>query len=471
MTEPGDELPMIKQYQDWIQKGPAETDPERALFFTDSTIVLDTNILLSLYEYTPAARQQVLEALRNVQHLLWLPHQVGLEFFENRHRVITGRRKALEESQRILRNKINEAKKALKEARAHTQKMLIRYAQDTEASSKLEKQISDKAISSLLDDVSRTLEGQASRLREYDISVSPNGEGDTVLSQVAALFGDQIAVPPDPNLTRQRVEDASLYRFPNLIPPGFKDAGKGTALASSGDFLLWEETISHMSASEGRSHLLFVSNDTKEDWYQPSGEGRSEPRPWPFLKSEMRARAGAELRFETPGTFYRGINRFLHAEITETTYAEIDRAAVGTAPASITETAAIRTPPPPDLVAAALDAADLGDGLVDTISDTEHRLLFLWWLIGATAELERRALIDDEPDVVFMPATRATPHPGADWVPGVRLRLGEWPYRSSSWIAPWFVEIINVSSIRDRNILQGLAAQQLALKRRPTQTD
>ncbi|WP_405187955.1 PIN-like domain-containing protein [Streptomyces anulatus] len=471
MTEPEEELPMIKQFRDWIQKGPSESDPERIRFFTDSIIVLDTNILLSLYEYTPAARQQVLDALRNVQPLLWLPHQVGLEFFQNRHRVITGRKKALEESQRILRNKITDAKKALREARTHTQNMLIRYAQDTEASSKLEKQISDKEINSLLGDISSTLEGQASRLREYDISVSPNGEGDAVLSQVAALFGDQIASPPNPKLTRQRVEEASLYRFPNLIPPGFKDAGKGTALASSGDFLLWEETISHMSASEVRSHLLFVSNDTKEDWYQPSGEGRSEPRPWPYLKSEMRARAGAELRFETPGTFYRGINHFLDAEIAETTYAEIDRAAVGAVPASITETAAIRTQPPPDLVAAALDAAGLGEGLVYTISNTPHRLLFLWWLIGATAQLERRVPADNEPDVLFMPATRATTQPDTSWVPGVRLHLGEWPYRSSSWIAPWFADTINALSVRDRKILQGLAAQQLVLKPSAIQVD
>ncbi|MGW5068373.1 PIN-like domain-containing protein [Streptomyces cyaneofuscatus] len=471
MTGPEGELPMIRQFRDWIQKSPSESDPERSRFFTDGTIVLDTNILLSLYEYTPAARQQVLDALLNVQPLLWLPHQVGLEFFQNRHRVITGRKKALEESQRVLRNKISDAKKALKEARSHTQKMLIRYAQDTEASSRLEKQISDKVISDLLSDLSSTLEGQASRLREYDISVSPTDYSDTVLSQIATLFRDQIASPPDPEITRRRVEDASLYRFPNLIPPGFKDAGKGTALASSGDFLLWEETISHMAASESRSHLLFVSNDTKEDWYQPAGEGRNEPRPWPYLKSEMRMRAGAELRMETPGTFYRGINLFLHAEIAETTYAEIDRAAVGATPASITEAAAIRTPPPPELVTAALDAAGLEEVLVYTIPDTAHRLLFLWWVIGATAQLERRPVVDEEPDVLFMPATRATAQPDPNWVPGVRLHLGEWPYRSSSWIAPWFAEIINASSVRDRKILQGLAAQQLAFSPRDRQPD
>ncbi|ALU94035.1 hypothetical protein WQO_12150 [Streptomyces globisporus C-1027] len=101
-----------------------------------------------------------------------------------------------------------------------------------------------------------------------------------------------------------------------------------------------------------------------------------------------------------------------------------------------------------------------------TIADTAHRSLFLWWLIGTTAQLERRPLIDDEPDVLFMPATRQAAQPDPNWLPGTRLHLGEWPYRSSSWIAPWFVDTLNASSVRDRKILQGLAAQQLAFRPR-----
>ncbi|MER5366034.1 PIN-like domain-containing protein [Streptomyces sp. NPDC002722] len=466
MTGLEGELPLIKQYRDWIQKGPSENDPDRAHFFTDGIVVLDTNVLLSLYEYTPTTRQQVLEALQKVQSRLWLPHQVGLEFVQNRHRIIIGRKKALEEARRTLRNKLSDAKTAIKEARAHTQKMLIKYAQDTDASGELDAQISNKAIDALLSDWSKTLEGQVTRLSEYDISISPGSEGDTVLSQVAVLFGDQIANPPDPARTRQRVEEASSYRFPNLIPPGFKDAGKGTPLSSSGDFLLWEETIAHMANSANHSHLLFVSNDTKGDWYQPPGEGRNTSRPWPSLASELRLRTGAELRIETPGDFYRGVNRFLHAEIAEATYAEIDRAAVNPVEAVITAKEAATTQPPSSLVAAAFDAAGLDEVLLDGISNPAHRLPFLWWLIGATAQLERRPRFDDEPDILIMPATRTVAQPDPEWVPGLRLHLGEWPYRSSSWIAPWFAQAVNDSSRRDRKILQGLAAQQLAIESR-----
>ncbi|WP_327367614.1 PIN-like domain-containing protein [Streptomyces sp. NBC_01217] len=464
MVSPEGEYPLIRQYRDWIQNGPSEKDPDRATFFTDGIVVLDTNVLLSLYEYTPTAREQVLKALQSVQQRLWLPHQVGLEFVQNRFRIITGRKKALDDAQRSLQNKLRDAKTAIKDARSFTQDLLIKYAQDTEASRELDTEMSNKAIEELLSGWSATLEAQVKRLREYDISISPGGQGDPVLSQVAALFGDRVAVPPDAAETRRRVEEASSYRFPNLIPPGFKDAGKGTALASSGDFLLWEETIGYMADSTKRSRLLFVSNDTKEDWYQPQGEGRSVSRPWPSLASELRQRTGAELRIETPGDFYRGVNRFLDAEIAEATYAEIDRAAVSTVETVVTEQSAIRTQAPPGLVAAAFDAAGLDESLVENIGDGSSRLIFIWWLIGVTAQLERRPRLADEPDVSLAPATRSAAKPDPDWVPGLSLHLGEWPYRSSSWIAPWFAESVNCSSRRDRKILQVLAAQQLAFE-------
>ncbi|MGW6140972.1 PIN-like domain-containing protein [Streptomyces sp. NPDC055140] len=464
MTGPEGEYPLIRQYRDWIQNSPSEDGPERAQFFTQGIVVLDTNVLLSLYEYTPAAREQVLTALQSVQQRLWLPHQVGLEFVQNRHRVIIGRKKALEDASKALQKKLGEARTAILDARKQVQGLLIKYAQDVSAKQALESEISDQTVKALLDDWSKTLGDHVQQLKAYDLAISSVNRGDPVLSQVAALFGDKVAAPPDAAEIRRRVDEAATYRFPNEIPPGFADAGKGTPLASSGDFLLWEETIEHMAGSADRSQLLFVSNDTKDDWYQPAGNGRGS-RPWPALASELRARTGAELRIETPGDFYRGVNRFLDAEIAEETYAEIDRAAENLVEVVITEQEAAHAQPRPDLVAAAFDAAGLDESMLDSISNTADRLLFTWWLIGVTAQLDKRPRSDDEPDVSVAPATRSDLQPDPDWLPGRRLHLGEWPYRSSSWIAPWFAQAVNRASRHDRQIIQQLAARQLDYER------
>ncbi|MGW0787575.1 PIN-like domain-containing protein [Streptomyces sp. NPDC002911] len=463
MSGTEDEYPLFKQYRDWIQNSTHEDAPGREQFFTRGTVVLDTNVLLSLYEYTPQAREQVFGALRSVHQQLWLPHQVGLEFVQNRHRIIVGRKKALDEASKALRKKMSDARTAIADARKLVQDLLIRYAQDYNAKEELDVKISDSAITDIHAEWNEILVDHIKQLKDYDLAISSVDRNDPVLSQVAELFNDRIAGPPDPAEIRRRVEEAASYRFPNRIPPGFSDEGKQTALSSSGDYLLWEETITHMASAPERSHLLFVSNDTKEDWYQPAGNGQGS-RPWPYLTSELRMRTGAELRIETPGEFYRGINRFLNAEIAETTYAEIDRAAKSPLVTLVTEERAVHSQPSPHLVEASLHAIGVDDSVFDGIGDTPSQLLFSWWLIGVTAQLGRRERFDDEPEVLVMPATRSDKQPDATWLPGVRLHLGEWPYRSSSWIAPWFAQAVESCARRDRKTLQGLAAQQLDLR-------
>ncbi|MCX4664083.1 PIN-like domain-containing protein [Streptomyces uncialis] len=455
MQGPESELPLIRQYQDWLRADTAGSEPDRSAFFTDALIVLDTNVLLSLYEYTPAAREQVLDALSSVRDRLWLPHQVGLEFVQGRHRVIAERRKALNDAPGNVNRRLGEANKAILAARELVQGLLVKYARDAEASEQLASEISSQAVDTLLGEWKTALIDQVKALKQdHDLAPGSVDTEDPVLPRVAALFGENIADPPSPPVVRQRVTEAVSYRFPNQIPPGFKDAGKGTPLSAAGDYLLWEEVIDRLTMPDGRKRLLFVSADMKDDWYQPAEHGRA-ARPWPSLMSELRNRTGAELRIETPGHFYRGVDGFLHAEIAAATYDEIDRAAIPPARIEITEEEAPLTPHPPELAEAASKAAGL-DGYAAALLD--H--LFVWWLIGVTVQLGRREPQEDEPPVsIAAAAWSADAEPG--WIPGDALRLGEWPYRSSTRIAPWFVRSLGLLPLEQRRAVQRLAAQQL----------
>ncbi|MDQ0761098.1 PIN-like domain-containing protein [Streptomyces canus] len=456
MKGPEGELPLIRQYKDWLQGNPAEDSPDRPEFFTHGIVVLDTNVLLSLYEYTPSAREQVLNALKSVQKRLWLPHQVGLEFVRGRHRVIAERAKALKDAPNTLNRRLGEANKAIIGAREFVQELLIKYARDTETSEILASKISSQAVDMLLDDWKKELIALVKGLKQHDLAPSSMDANDPVLPRVAELFGSNIAEAPDPAEIRVRVDEASSYRFPNQIPPGFFDAGKTTPLSAAGDYLLWEEVVRFIAASSDRDRLLFVSRDTKEDWYEPEELGRGR-RPWPSLASELRARAGAELRIETPGQFYRGVNRFLDAEIAAETYEEIDRAAENAEEIIVTEREAAHTEPPTDLTLSAYRAAGLH---IPPFPNSFPNILS-WWLIGVTAQLGRRPPLDGEPRVSVAVATRSALPPAPEWLPGNCLRLGEWPFQSSSWIAPWFAQVVNSTPPADRRILQRLAAQQL----------
>ncbi|MFE5843962.1 PIN-like domain-containing protein [Streptomyces niveus] len=463
MSDPNDDLPLIRQYRDWLQSSTTEGAHGREQFFTEGLVVLDTNLLLNLYEYTPNARNQVLSALERVKERLWLPHQVGLEFVRNRHRVIATRVKSLNDAPNELNRKLREATKAIISASELVQGLLIKYAQDTESSESLRKEISDQSIKDLLDPWRNILIGHIQHLKnDHDLAISTVANGDPVLPQVAELFGERIATPPSPDVTRQRVEEAVSYRFPNKIPPGYMDAGKGSPLTSAGDFLLWEEIITHVAKLPDITYVLFVSGDQKDDWYEASGPGQAR-RPWPSLADELRERAAGELRIETPKEFFLGVKQYLDVEIAETTYEEIGRAAEAHVSTEITETRAGHFPPPSELATEAYIAAGLKTPYLREQLDSQDRRVFQWWLIGVTADLNRRQSSENERSVDIHAASRASESPGVGWVSGERLLLGEWPYRSSSWVASWFVQLIEKTPEIDRRTLQRLAAQQIDL--------
>ncbi|MER7795472.1 PIN-like domain-containing protein [Streptomyces sp. NPDC097640] len=468
MAEEPSDLPLIRQYRDWLGAGTTTNDTERSRFFADGLVVLDTNVLLNLYEYTPSARNQVLNALEQVKDRLWLPYQVGLEFIRGRHRVLDARVRALQEAPATVNRKLMEARQAVLAARDLVQSLLLRYAQDTEAGTALGTEITNQAIDSLLAPWRTTLLEHVQTLkREHDLALSSVGTDDPVLPRVAELFGSQIATPPDPRTVRQRVEDATSYRFPNQIPPGFSDAGKGTPLKSAGDYLLWEEIIERAQEPNTPGRVLFVSRDVKEDWYEAAEPGRG-PRPWPMLADELRMRSGAELCIETPQQFFQGIRHYLDAEITEATYEEIDRAADRAEKQVLTEYEAGQFDPPQDLALAAYRAAGLTTAATREAIASSSQRMFQWWLIGVTAELGRRNPTDDELSVLLPAASRSALPPAPYWEPGEVLLQGEWPYRTSSWIAPWFVQVIRATPEADRLILQRLAAQQADLSAQDT---
>ncbi|WP_446718001.1 PIN-like domain-containing protein [Crocosphaera sp. Alani8] len=75
--------------------------------------VLDTNILLNIYRYPLEARNDLLEILKTISDRLWIPHQVALEYQQNRLKIISEQiqryrqvRKVIEDSENDLRKSI-----------------------------------------------------------------------------------------------------------------------------------------------------------------------------------------------------------------------------------------------------------------------------------------------------------------------------------------------------------------------------
>ncbi|SEF03524.1 PIN-like domain-containing protein [Streptomyces sp. Ag109_O5-10] len=466
---------LLRRFAAWLQPGPSAEDGERSVFFKDGVIVLDTNVLLSLYEYTETSRQEVLSALEQTAGRLWMPYQVGLEFVRGRRSTLESRKRALADAASEVNKKLMAARKAIVEAKNVVCAQLDKYARAQEEIAALDSLVADSDVDAHLDVYRHEFKRHLDMLKaDHGLALNSADAEDPILPRIAKLYGEGVGEQPDDDVLRRRLEEATGFRFPNKIPPGFADSGKDTPLKSAGDFLLWAELIEHVRQlpPDGR-RVLFVSNDTKEDWYE-QGSGSSSSRPWPSLVDELRRRAQADLRIETPPHFFGGIREFLDAELAADTYAEIERVSeafevkVPDTRLVVTQETAPHLDPPEGLAHAAYRSAGLTSSTVRSAAEAASPpwRLFQWWLIGVTAQLGRRAAGEAEPAVSIAAASRSSGPPSGDWVPGTALSPDEWLHRDSSWIAPWFMDLLASAPQTDRALLRRLAAQQAESNRR-----
>jgi hypothetical protein len=451
---------LLRQYRAWIQPGGSAGGAERKAFYTSAVVVLDTNVLLDLYQYTPATRRQLLAALQSVSNRMWMPHQVGLEFVRGRAGVIKDRIEALAKAPRDVSSAFDAAWRQVLGATAQVKKLLEDYA-GSDGAAELDELITVERFKELMDPWRSELITRAKGIRdEDDFGSATFTEGsDTLLPQIAELFEDRVGEPASESVLRERVEHATEFRFPNKIPPGFSDLRKGTALGAAGDYLLWEEMIEHAQSLPTESKIIFASRDAKEDWYQAKGFGNSQ-RPWPALVDEFERRTGSLLLMVDTAGFYAGIREFLGAEITSSTIDELNRPAPlyeGGEQLFVLPKDLASQDPPEELALEAYRAAGLSSKAIRQALSRPSDRLFQWWLIGTTRDLGMRETNDGEPLFDLQAVLRPEVKQGPGWIPASDIvQPGEFPYLSM-FIAPWFVSILQTSPQVDRVSLLRLA--------------
>ena len=85
------------------------SEAEEKAIWDNGLIVFDTNILMNLYRFTTDTRDDLLAQMEAYKDQLWLPYQVGWEYFNNRENVISSLTKVYKE----LSSKLNEDKSKL----------------------------------------------------------------------------------------------------------------------------------------------------------------------------------------------------------------------------------------------------------------------------------------------------------------------------------------------------------------------
>ena len=238
---------ILEEYENFSQEKIA-TIWERAV------IVLDTNILLNLYRYSESTRDNIIQVMEAFKDRLWMPYQVGIEYFNNRESTFM----AIAKMGDGLKKQLDEGKKDL--LNAYNKKETSRHPH-------LDKTELGKAYDDAVKAVKEFIDQQSAKLHDYK-------SDDIVLKKLLAFYDGKVG---NDFTTEElfKIYQEGETRYAGLVPPGFKDEaekrGKGLRHLF-GDLIIWKDVIRY--SKEHDVDIIFVTEDTKEDWWNKKNGNR-----------------------------------------------------------------------------------------------------------------------------------------------------------------------------------------------------
>jgi predicted nucleic acid-binding protein len=260
----------------------------------DAVFAIDANVVLNLYRYSTETRNQLEATLTSLKSRLFIPHQAAKEFLRNRLSVTAGQ--ANEYSKAI--DKLNELAATLTDRKKHP------YLEEAELPN----------FNDTVERLRKQLDGQRSSLLN-------RLSNDEILEFIEKTFSGRTGKPFDEaKLFEIAAEGEKRYEL--RIPPGFEDVKKdeaGDQFRKYGDLILWKQIILH--AKEAGKPTIFVTDDSKEDWWLKQSGRTIGPRT--ELRDEFITGASQDFWMYTVDKFIEEAARVTNTQVSETVIAEI----------------------------------------------------------------------------------------------------------------------------------------------------
>ncbi|MBD5135621.1 MAG: DUF4935 domain-containing protein [Lachnospiraceae bacterium] len=221
---------------------------------SEHIIVLDTNVLLELYRQPANISLDVISALKKIQNNIYVPRQVYDEYLKNYH-------KTCGEEKKKYKKVTKELSDSLKTLQDDIAKKIGEYRKHNYTDiSKLQNDLNEK----IKDSQNIITNFEKSHHAEIQLNIDFL-ENDKVKEFVDLLHNQGNIGKKIPFSKKLLLLQEGQIRYDNLIPPGFRDSEKNGE-AKYGDLFVWKDIIT--IAKEKNSNIIFVCNDTKEDWWE-----------------------------------------------------------------------------------------------------------------------------------------------------------------------------------------------------------
>lgn len=224
-----------------------KTAEEHRKIWDNSLVIFDTNVLLSLYYYSPETRKSIIEMMKRLKSRLWMPYQVGKEFY-------MGRVSIIQKLETLPNNIIKDFDNLLNNAPKNS----VFY----------------KILSSMSDKLQKDIEKETKHSQQ---SIND----DKILDTLESIYNGRVGQPMTKDECAAIDQEYKDNIANKICCPGFKDSKKENNAA--GDFYIWKQILE--KAKETNKNVFFVTEDTKEDWWWKNGNKLIGPKP--ELKQEF----------------------------------------------------------------------------------------------------------------------------------------------------------------------------------------
>ncbi|WP_170760380.1 PIN-like domain-containing protein [Ruegeria lacuscaerulensis] len=276
----------------------SETQETIDELWQSATFVFDANVLLNLYRYSDKTRKEFVRIISELKDRLWLPEQSAFEYFSNRLGVIS-------EQEQAYRNTAAELSKIEKTFSGSNRHPFISDGNHSELTAVLKK---------ISKELEKSLSSQETRITKDDIK-----------SSLADIFDGRVGNPYSEDDYKD-IFDKGEKRYKESIPPGYKDKAKVKDPKTHadwrriyGDLIVWLQTISE--AKNSNIDVIFVTDDSKEDWWQVQSGKTIAPRP--ELISEFCNETGQSILIYSPDRFVQLAKENLGSAVSEETLKEV----------------------------------------------------------------------------------------------------------------------------------------------------
>jgi hypothetical protein len=273
------------------------TDDNFTELWNSGLFVVDANVLLNFYRYSADTSGEILEILKSISDRLWIPHQVALEYQENRLGVIYQQENAYDDIRGGLEKVENKLESDLRSFIRHP---LV------DANDLIQR------IKDLFSEIKTELSKQKENHPDFI-------ESDDIRDQITILFDGKVG-PPYPPERMNEIFKEGEKRYDKGIPPGYLDNNKDEE-RKYGDLVIWFQVVD--KAAESQKPIIFITDERKEDWWWRFKGKTLGPRP--ELVQEIMDKTGVLFYMYNTDSFMEYAREYLQKKVKEDAIQEVRR--------------------------------------------------------------------------------------------------------------------------------------------------